>query len=273
LRGFCKLQHFDAYFSRGFTRNSRIYFVKNQGGNAVLIRNNTLKRQHYARKLTARGYFRKRLCVCASVGAYEKLQRVRAVFIKQLFFVFVFLLYRGEEYDLGHIPDAICIPNETISDKQPAELPDLDQVILVYCRSGRRSKDAAQKLFNMGYTNIYEFGGILDWDGEIVEEFDYEENDLDDVEEAATEEEPEDDEDLTTESKGTSNGSAGGKLPSGSGGSSYTTRKKTSTSSTTEFDPDDHDIEGYYEDNRDEFDDIDDAYDAFEDDEDAWDDY
>lgn len=180
---------------------------------------------------------------------------------------------RQDEYDFGHIPDAICIPNETISDKQPAELPDLDQVILVYCRSGRRSKDAAQKLFNMGYTNIYEFGGILDWDGEIVEEFDYEENDLDDVEEAATEEEPEDDEDMTTESKGTSNGSAGGKLPSGSGGSSYTTRKKTSTSSTTEFDPDDHDIEGYYEDNRDEFDDIDDAYDAFEDDEDAWDDY
>ena len=180
---------------------------------------------------------------------------------------------RQDEYDLGHIPDAICIPNETIKDTQPAELPDLDQVILVYCRSGRRSKDASQKLYNMGYTNIYEFGGILDWDGEIVEEADPRDDDSDDVEETDTEVEIEEDEDPTTESKGTSNGSAGGKLPSGSGKSSYTTRKKTSTSSTTEFDPDDHDIEGYYEDNRDEFDDIDDAYDAFEDDEDAWDDY
>ena len=51
--------------------------------------------------------------------------------------------------------------------EQPAELPDLDQVIFVYCRSGRRSKEASAKLAALGYTNIYEFGGILDWDGEI----------------------------------------------------------------------------------------------------------
>ena len=57
---------------------------------------------------------------------------------------------RQDEYDEGHIPGAICIPNEMIEDTQPAELPDLDQVILVYCRSGRRSKEAAQKLFDMG---------------------------------------------------------------------------------------------------------------------------
>ncbi len=75
---------------------------------------------------------------------------------------------RQDEYDEGHIPGAILIPNERITDKKPAELPDLDQIILVYCRSGRRSKEAAQKLADMGYTNVYEFGGIIDWTGETV---------------------------------------------------------------------------------------------------------
>ena len=75
-----------------------------------------------------------------------------------------------EEYDSGHIPGAICIPNESIGTEQPKELPDLDQVILIYCRSGNRSKQAAQKLFDMGYINVYEFGGINDWTGEVVTE-------------------------------------------------------------------------------------------------------
>lgn len=75
-----------------------------------------------------------------------------------------------EEFDGGHIPGAICIPNESIVDAQPAELPDLDQTILVYCRSGRRSKEAAQKLADMGYTEVFEFGGIIDWTGEVVTE-------------------------------------------------------------------------------------------------------
>ena len=75
---------------------------------------------------------------------------------------------RQDEYDAGHIPDAILIPNEEIGTEQPAELPDLDQIILVYCRSGKRSKEAAQKLFDMGFTNVYEFGGIIDWTGEVV---------------------------------------------------------------------------------------------------------
>ena len=70
---------------------------------------------------------------------------------------------RQDEYDTGHIEGAICIPNESIDTEQPPELPDPDQIILVYCRSGRRSKEAAQKLFDMGYTNVYEFGGIIDW--------------------------------------------------------------------------------------------------------------
>ena len=75
---------------------------------------------------------------------------------------------RQDEYDEGHIPGAILIPNESIGIEKPEELPDLDQVILVYCRSGRRSKKAAQKLFDMGYTHVYEFGGIIDWTGEVV---------------------------------------------------------------------------------------------------------
>ena len=74
---------------------------------------------------------------------------------------------RQDEYDAGHIPGAILIPNESIGTERPAELPDLDQIILIYCRSGNRSKQAAQKLADMGYTNIYEFGGINTWNGEI----------------------------------------------------------------------------------------------------------
>ena len=70
--------------------------------------------------------------------------------------------------DEGHIEGAILIPNESIEDERPKELGDLDQVILIYCRSGRRSKEAAQKLADMGYGNIYEFGGINTWTGKIV---------------------------------------------------------------------------------------------------------
>ena len=68
-----------------------------------------------------------------------------------------------EEYDEGHIPGAILIPNTEIETRAEATLPDKDQLILVYCRSGRRSKLAAEALAELGYTNIKEFGGILDW--------------------------------------------------------------------------------------------------------------
>jgi len=77
---------------------------------------------------------------------------------------------RQDEYDAGHIPGAILIPNESIDTERPEDLPDLDQVILIYCRSGNRSKQASQKLAKMGYKNIYEFGGINTWTGEIVSE-------------------------------------------------------------------------------------------------------
>ncbi len=74
---------------------------------------------------------------------------------------------RADEFAEGHIPGAINVANEDIHDTEPAELPDKDQLIYVYCRSGRRSKEAAGKLAAMGYKNIVEFGGILDWTGEI----------------------------------------------------------------------------------------------------------
>jgi rhodanese-related sulfurtransferase len=77
---------------------------------------------------------------------------------------------RADEYASGHIPGAILIPNESIGTEKPDQLPDKDQIILVYCRSGNRSKQAAQKLADMGYTNIYEFGGINTWTGEVITE-------------------------------------------------------------------------------------------------------
>ena len=72
------------------------------------------------------------------------------------------------EYNEGHIPNAICIPNETIGNNTISELPDKEQLILIYCRSGNRSKQAAEKLKKLGYTNLIEFGGIIDWKGEII---------------------------------------------------------------------------------------------------------
>lgn len=71
------------------------------------------------------------------------------------------------EYNQGHIPNAICIPNETIDENVVNKLPDKNQLILIYCRSGNRSKQAAEKLKKLGYTNLIEFGGIIDWKGEI----------------------------------------------------------------------------------------------------------
>ena len=72
-----------------------------------------------------------------------------------------------EEYDEGHIPGAIVISHEEIADKAADVLTDKDQLILVYCRSGRRSKIAAEALAELGYTNIKEFGGIIDWPYEV----------------------------------------------------------------------------------------------------------
>ena len=72
-----------------------------------------------------------------------------------------------EEYDQGHIPGATQISHEEIAEKSEDVLTDKDQLILVYCRSGRRSKTAAEALVELGYTNIKEFGGIIDWPYEV----------------------------------------------------------------------------------------------------------
>ena len=74
-----------------------------------------------------------------------------------------------EEYETGHIPGAIVISHEEIKEKAEQVLTDKGQLILVYCRSGRRSKLAAQDLVDLGYTNVKEFGGIIDWPYEVVE--------------------------------------------------------------------------------------------------------
>ena len=74
---------------------------------------------------------------------------------------------RIDEFEDGHIPGAINIPNESIGEEEIAELPDKSQTIYVYCRSGNRSKQAAKKLVALGYTNVIEFGGILDYSGEL----------------------------------------------------------------------------------------------------------
>ncbi len=75
---------------------------------------------------------------------------------------------RDDEFAEGHIPNAVNIANEDITDTEPEGLPDKDQTIYVYCRRGNRSKEASKKLASMGYKNIIEFGGITDWKGEIA---------------------------------------------------------------------------------------------------------
>ena len=75
-----------------------------------------------------------------------------------------------EEYDGGHIENAVLVPNESIGSEMPEALPDKEATLLVYCRSGRRSKDAAQKLLKLGYQSVYDFGGVIDWPYELVKE-------------------------------------------------------------------------------------------------------
>ena len=74
---------------------------------------------------------------------------------------------RADEFAAGHIPNAVNLANETLESTALQALPDKQQTIYVYCRSGKRSRQAAAKLAAMGYTHIIEFGGILDWTGKI----------------------------------------------------------------------------------------------------------
>ena len=105
----------------------------------------------------------------SSVKTYRQITMKESVDIMEQESNYIILdVRRPDEFSEGHIPNAINVPNENIGNTEISELPNKEQLILVYCRSGRRSKEASQKLVNLGYTNIVEFGGIIDWKGEIV---------------------------------------------------------------------------------------------------------
>ena len=104
-----------------------------------------------------------------SEASYQQISMDEAIAIMESESDYIILDVRTtEEFADKHIPDAINIPNETIGTEDIPELPDKDQLILVYCRSGNRSKQASDKLVGLGYTNIVEFGGINDWPGKTV---------------------------------------------------------------------------------------------------------
>ncbi|MDD6371121.1 MAG: rhodanese-like domain-containing protein [Eubacteriales bacterium] len=107
-------------------------------------------------------------CGASSKPSYRQITADEAARMMQEETDFVLLDVRTqEEYASGHIPGAICIPNETIGSEEIPELPEKDQLILVYCRSGNRSKQASQKLAEQDYTNVVEFGGINGWTGNL----------------------------------------------------------------------------------------------------------
>ncbi len=102
-------------------------------------------------------------------GTYRQISTSEAVDMMETETDYLILDVRTEEeYVQGHIPGAVCVPNETIGTEDIPALPRKDQLILVYCRSGNRSKQASEKLVKLGYTNIVEFGGINSWTGETV---------------------------------------------------------------------------------------------------------
>lgn len=104
-----------------------------------------------------------------SAGAYRQITAQEAAELMESETGYIVLDVRTPaEYAERHIPGAINVPNETIGSTAPEQLPDRKQLILVYCRSGNRSKQAADKLVALGYTNIVEFGGINSWPGETV---------------------------------------------------------------------------------------------------------
>ena len=109
---------------------------------------------------------------CGAVSAektYRQISMEEAVTMMEEETGYIILDVRtAQEYSEKHIPGAINIANESIGTEDIPELPDKDQLILVYCRSGNRSKQASEKLVKLGYTNIVEIGGINSWPGEIV---------------------------------------------------------------------------------------------------------
>ncbi len=110
------------------------------------------------------------LTACAQAASYEQITQEEAKQIMDTTNGYILLDTRTkEEYDQSHIPGALLIPHTEIAQRAEEELPDKDQVILVYCRSGNRSKQASAALAELGYTNVKEFGGIIDWPYEVTE--------------------------------------------------------------------------------------------------------
>ncbi len=108
--------------------------------------------------------------VRANAGTYQKITAEQAfLMIRDIENAAVVDVRTQEEYDAGHIEGAVLVPNESIVDAQPAVLPDKEQILLVYCRSGVRSEDAAKKLLKLGYAYVYDFGGIIDWPYDVVQ--------------------------------------------------------------------------------------------------------
>ena len=148
-------------------------------GLPAVIREDHLGEKHFMRKLTKK--FIKRsfpflllflfLTGCGKAEeeiSYQQISMEEAVVMMEEESDYIILDVRTpEEYEAKHIPGAVNVPNETIGSDPILQLPDKDQRILVYCRSGNRSKQSAQKLADQGYTNVVEFGGINDWTGEI----------------------------------------------------------------------------------------------------------
>ena len=108
------------------------------------------------------------LTACAQAASYEQITQEEAKQIMDTTNGYILLDTRTrEEYDQSHIPGALLIPHTEIAQRAEEELPDKDQVILVYCRSGNRSKQASAALVELGYTNVKEFGGIHTWPYEV----------------------------------------------------------------------------------------------------------
>ena len=108
------------------------------------------------------------LTACAQAASYEQITQEEAKQIMDTTNGYILLDTRTqEEYDQSHIPSALLIPHTEIAQRAADELPDKDQVILVYCRSGNRSKQASEVLAELGYTNVKEFGGINTWPYEL----------------------------------------------------------------------------------------------------------
>ena len=103
-------------------------------------------------------------------AAYHKISAKEAYEMMASQEVVVVDVRTREEYDGGHIENAVLVPNESIGSEMPETLPDKEATLLIYCRSGRRSKDAAQKLLALGYQSVYDFGGVIDWPYELVKE-------------------------------------------------------------------------------------------------------